>query len=208
MGPGHPKINSYFLGAAAPTTRDVGRPQVPYRAQLYATIPWRGSAPANDRAANLDPLLPRNLSQLTQQSWSMSGRKASPTSGRPSRLERGPWQRPRGLPDSPSYMQLSRGEDGEPESSAPSSFAPSIRRSWRPVLLWQDAFGTMGGIAPPRGCRAPSWCGAMKRAARRLFGGGRDFPLRALVVEHDVRKVRDHHDGNDVRVGRWPSDPT
>ena len=60
MGPGHPKINSYFLGAAAPTTRDVGRPQVPYRAQLYATIPWRGSAPANDRAANLDPLLPRN----------------------------------------------------------------------------------------------------------------------------------------------------
>ena len=60
MGPGHPKINSFFLGSAAPKTRDVGRRQVPHRAQLYATIPWRGSAPANDRATNLDPLLPRN----------------------------------------------------------------------------------------------------------------------------------------------------
>ena len=60
MGPGHPKINSFFLGSAAPTTRDVGRRQVPHRAQLYATIPWRGSAPANGRATNLDPRLPRN----------------------------------------------------------------------------------------------------------------------------------------------------
>ena len=102
-------------------------------------------------------------------------------------------------------MQLSRGEDGEPESSAPSSFAPSIRRCWRPVLLWQDAFGTLVGFAPPRGCSAPSWCCAMKRASRQLFGDGREFPLRALVVEHDVRKCRDHHDGNDVRVARWPS---
>ena len=50
----------FFLGTAAPTTRDVGRRQVPHRAQLYATIPWRGSAPANDRATNLDPRLPRN----------------------------------------------------------------------------------------------------------------------------------------------------
>ena len=47
----------------------------------------------------------------------------------------------------------------------------------------------------------------MKRAARQLFGGGREFPLRALVVEHDVRKCRDHHDGNDCKVAELPSDP-
>ena len=45
----------------------------------------------------------------------------------------------------------------------------------------------------------------MKSVPRQLFGDGREFPLRALVVEHDVRKCRDHHDGNDVRVARWPS---
>ena len=79
LGPGHPKINSYFLGAAAPTTRDVGRPQVPYRAQLYATIPWRGSAPANDRAANLDPLLPRNPGrcQAEMRPFPVAGRRGS-----------------------------------------------------------------------------------------------------------------------------------